>query len=91
MQHPPSEGGNQLRALAQEVSARGLYRSDLRKAWTILHIAFAGEDDEKELEQRVVKIADDQPDDTPSSFVSACGQFAEVADEVAARWEKDFT
>jgi hypothetical protein len=91
MQYPPSEGGKQLRALAFEVSARGLTRSDIRRAWAIMHIAFAGEEDEAALKKRIEQIALDMPEDTPSSFVAACDKFADVVDEVAARWEQDFT
>lgn len=91
MPHPPSEGGNQIRAVAREVTARGLFTDDLRRVRTLLHIAFAGEDDEAALDKRVRDLVLAQTDDTPSSFVRCCEQFADMVDEVAARWEKDLT
>lgn len=91
MPHPQSEGGKQLRALADQVSARGLYRSDLTKAHALLNIAFAGEDDEKALNKQVLAIVDALPDDTPSTFVDACKQFADLVDEIAARWEAEWS
>jgi hypothetical protein len=55
-----------------------------------MHITFAGEEDERELKQRIESIALAQTEDTPSSFALACESFADVVDEVAARWEQDF-
>jgi hypothetical protein len=90
MPHPASEGGIQLRALANEVRARGMYRSDIVRCHALLNIAFAGEEDERDLNKRIMALAEAAPEDTPSSFAACCDQFADVVDEVAARWEKDF-
>jgi hypothetical protein len=79
-----------VRAVAREVTASGLTTNHLHRVHALSQIGFAGEEDEKELHERLAALCLAQPDDTPSSFVTFCGQLAELMDEVAARWEKEF-